>query len=247
MGVEQIYKLPEEQQSGAGVMMQTIGVLFGITIMACWIATQWAAYKLAYQPALGEPLLAFKSFKLYMPFDFFIWLLQFGHVDGTEAAWDGGEKILFSLHFLFIPAIWLAVRRAKKFGGKSDLHGSARWADKEDIYKATLMQRSTTFVQKIMHAMIDVDTLPKWLPGVQSLKDAMGPKPEKKNQAGCYVGAWIDPESGEYNYLTHDGPEHILAFAPTRSGKGSYAVGQRCWPGVAYAFELAALCPCARH
>jgi len=103
MGVEQIYKLPEEQQSGAGVMMQTIGVLFGITIMACWIATQWAAYKLAYQPALGELLLAFKSFKLYMPFDFFIWLLQFGHVDGTEAAWDGGEKILFSLHPFLAP------------------------------------------------------------------------------------------------------------------------------------------------
>ena len=37
--------------------------------------------------------------------------------------------------------------------------------------------------------------------------------------AGVYVGAWIDG-GGRKRYLRHDGPEHILAFAPTRSGKG---------------------------
>jgi type IV secretion system protein VirD4 len=35
---------------------------------------------------------------------------------------------------------------------------------------------------------------------------------------GVYVGGW---ESGNrLNYLRHNGPEHVLAFAPTRSGKG---------------------------
>ncbi|QDQ29338.1 conjugal transfer protein TraG [Chitinimonas arctica] len=38
--------------------------------------------------------------------------------------------------------------------------------------------------------------------------------------AGVYVGAWKDPNSGQTNYLRHDGPEHVMAFAPTRSGKG---------------------------
>jgi len=41
---------------------------------------------------------------------------------------------------------------------------------------------------------------------------------------GVYVGAWHEParrESGErLHYLRHDGPEHVLAIAPTRSGKG---------------------------
>lgn len=37
--------------------------------------------------------------------------------------------------------------------------------------------------------------------------------------AGVYVGAWPDP-NGALRYLRHNGPEHILAFAPTRSGKG---------------------------
>ena len=36
---------------------------------------------------------------------------------------------------------------------------------------------------------------------------------------GVYVGGWTDP-NGRLNYLRHDGPEHIAAIAPTRSGKG---------------------------
>jgi type IV secretion system protein VirD4 len=36
---------------------------------------------------------------------------------------------------------------------------------------------------------------------------------------GVYVGAWEDGR-GRRRYLRHDGPEHVLAFAPTRSGKG---------------------------
>ena len=38
-------------------------------------------------------------------------------------------------------------------------------------------------------------------------------------RGGVYVGAWRNP-LGSVQYLRHDGPEHVLAFAPTRSGKG---------------------------
>jgi type IV secretion system protein VirD4 len=37
--------------------------------------------------------------------------------------------------------------------------------------------------------------------------------------AGVYVGGWTD-QHGQLHYLRHDGPEHIAAIAPTRSGKG---------------------------
>jgi type IV secretion system protein VirD4 len=36
---------------------------------------------------------------------------------------------------------------------------------------------------------------------------------------GVYVGAWLDKRN-KLHYLRHNGPEHILTFAPTRSGKG---------------------------
>jgi len=39
-------------------------------------------------------------------------------------------------------------------------------------------------------------------------------------QSGIYVGGWHDTSAGRLHYLRHNGPEHILAFAPTRSGKG---------------------------
>ncbi len=35
---------------------------------------------------------------------------------------------------------------------------------------------------------------------------------------GVYVGGWWD--GNQQLYLRHDGPEHVLCFAPTRSGKG---------------------------
>ena len=39
-------------------------------------------------------------------------------------------------------------------------------------------------------------------------------------QQGVYVGGWCSGRSNRLHYLRHNGPEHVLAFAPTRSGKG---------------------------
>ena len=40
------------------------------------------------------------------------------------------------------------------------------------------------------------------------------------SRQGAYVGGWCAPQENRLHYLRHNGPEHILAFAPTRSGKG---------------------------
>jgi type IV secretion system protein VirD4 len=74
------------------------------------------------------------------------------------------------------------------------LHGSARWAKEKDILAAGLLPRSRTFVE------------------VLSGKDA-------PNSEGVYVGGWVD-KRGRIHYLRHNGPEHVLVYAPTRSGKG---------------------------
>lgn len=46
--------------------------------------------------------------------------------------------------------------------------------------------------------------------------DNMGVLGQKE---GVYIGGWLD-KKGDTQYLRHNGPEHVLAFAPTRSGKG---------------------------
>jgi len=57
--------------------------------------------------------------------------------------------------------------------------------------------------------------------------------------AGVYIGAWKSPKGRTY-YLRHNGPEHILAFAPTRSGKGIGLVLPTLlsWPESAVVFDL---------
>ena len=50
--------------------------------------------------------------------------------------------------------------------------------------------------------------------------EATGLLPRKgRPGAGVYVGGWTD-KRGRLHYLRHNGPEHIAAIAPTRSGKG---------------------------
>jgi len=74
------------------------------------------------------------------------------------------------------------------------LHGSARWANQQDIEKAGLLPRPITFWQQLTGQI-------------------------KPTSEGVYVGAWLD-KKGVTRYLRHNGAEHVLCYAPTRSGKG---------------------------
>lgn len=57
------------------------------------------------------------------------------------------------------------------------------------------------------------------------------PAPGSKGE-GVYVGGWTHPKTGDLHYLRHNGPEHVAALAPTRSGKGVGLVVPTClsWP-----------------
>nr|WP_283949784.1 type IV secretory system conjugative DNA transfer family protein [Limobrevibacterium gyesilva] len=45
------------------------------------------------------------------------------------------------------------------------------------------------------------------------------PRRDGAAHAGVYIGGWTDAK-GTTHYLRHDGPEHCIVIAPTRSGKG---------------------------
>lgn len=74
------------------------------------------------------------------------------------------------------------------------LHGSARWANRKDIQHAGLLPRART-IWEIIRGIAPT------------------------TNSGVYVGAWQD-KRGAVHYLRHSGPEHVLTYAPTRSGKG---------------------------
>jgi type IV secretion system protein VirD4 len=74
------------------------------------------------------------------------------------------------------------------------LHGSARWANIKDIRGAGLLPESRSLWQAVTGQALAASD-------------------------GVYVGSWLD-KKGNQHYLRHNGPEHILCYAPTRSGKG---------------------------
>lgn len=59
-------------------------------------------------------------------------------------------------------------------------------------------------------------------------------------KGGAYVGGWCPEHDRRLRYLRHDGPEHILAFAPTRSGKGVGLVIPTllAWPESAVVYDI---------
>ncbi len=57
---------------------------------------------------------------------------------------------------------------------------------------------------------------------------------------GVYTGGWFDEKKGVLRYLRHNGPEHILCFAPTRSGKGVGLILPTLlsWPGSSLTLDI---------
>lgn len=162
-----------------------------IVFAAIWAATQWTAWRLGYQPQLGEPWLQVGSLRLYAPPAFFLWWYWFDayapriFVEGAVVASSGGFASIAI-------AIGLSVWRAHE-AKEAITYGSARWATAREVQTAGLVGAD-----------------------------------------GVILG-----RHGR-TYLRHDGPEHVLCFAPTRSGKGVGLVVPTLltWPGSAIVHDI---------
>lgn len=148
-------------------------------IFVIWGTTQWAASQLGHQAALGEPWLR-APVPIYPPWSFIVWDWRFGAQAAASAVFEQGHwMIAVPAHLLFVVAMAVAWRRARRLGGRTDSHGSARWAEPDDAEEAGLVTGRGVFL-------------------------------------GQLPGSWRRAP----RYLRHDGPQHVLGFAPTRSGKG---------------------------
>jgi type IV secretion system protein VirD4 len=150
------------------------GQLFFVSIVVLafvWTATEWTAWRLAYQPQLGPAWFMVGRWPIYQPLAFFIWWFQFDayapkiFIEGACIAASGGLAAIGI-------AIMLSVWRAKE-AQQVTTYGSARWADAREVRRAGLLGTD-----------------------------------------GVVLGRF------DGRYLRQDGPEHVLCFAPTRSGKG---------------------------
>ncbi|MGN6209408.1 conjugal transfer protein TraG [Asticcacaulis sp.] len=162
---------------------QILAVLL-TAFVAIWVATEWTAWRLAFQSELGTPWFRFAGVGIYHPYDFFLWWYHFDayapaiFMDGAYIAASGGMLAV-------VVAISISIWRARETKVASTF-GSAEWAGPQAIREAGLLGAD-----------------------------------------GVMLGKF------DNDYLRHDGPEHVLCFAPTRSGKGVGLVVPTLltWPG----------------
>ena len=165
--------------------------VFAIILATIWIATQWTAAALDYQPQLGSPWFILGDWPIYPPYAFFFWMFFYDAY--APKIFETGACIAASGGFLgFIIAIAMSVRRARELKN-AETYGSARWAERQEAEAAGLL----------------------------------GPNGVMLGRLGR-------------DYLRHDGPEHVLCFAPTRSGKGVGLVVPTLltWPGSAIVHDI---------
>lgn len=166
------------------ILWSQIVVVLTIVLGATWSATQWTAWRLAYQPELGYPWFHLGRLPIYPPPAFFWWWFAFDAY-APRTFFEGGV-IAASGGFVAVTlAIAMSVWRARE-AKQAQTYGSARWATRQEIEAAGLLASDGVMVGQLDSA-----------------------------------------------YLRHDGPEHVLCFAPTRSGKGVGLVVPTLltWPG----------------
>jgi len=166
-------------------------LLLGIASMA--LATQRIAAFFSYHPALGEAWGVVWGIPWYAPWSVFAWQEQFGPGDTygfIEQAITHSQALFLVPQFIVI-AYWMAFM--KKLKANANLHGSARWAEEKEIRTMGYFEGKGVYVGGWL----------KKYAGISSLLRALRSKPDEVQL-----------------YLRHNGPEHIMVFAPTRSGKG---------------------------
>jgi type IV secretion system protein VirD4 len=108
-----------------------------VTLASFWVATQWAAANLAYQPRLGAGLFSIRGIKVYEPWAIFRWEYWYsGYAEGLfrTAFYICAIGPLIGVAVLIGYAVWRA-RKARV----ATTHGSARWATPEEYAQAGLL------------------------------------------------------------------------------------------------------------
>ena len=177
--------------SATKILWGQITVVFLIVLLTIWGATEWTAWRLGFQPELGQPWFELAGMPVYYPPVFFWWWYIYDAY--APQVFVEGAYIAASGSFISIAAaIGMSVWRARE-AKNVETYGSARWAQPREVKAAGLLGADGVVLGRLGH-----------------------------------------------DYVRHDGPEHVLCFAPTRSGKGVGLVvpSLLTWPGSAIVHDI---------
>lgn len=213
----------------------------GVFIGASMWATQYFASQYGYQPALGSPLFHMMGKPIYMPLDWFAWFWRYGDYDAvkpvlTKVQIIGFFGTLASIAAGYFALIWASQRDP----GYEEMHGSAHWANKEEVSATGYLADENysvdgVYIGSVAIAKRDDQIITPWHPDYRiryrmklKLADGwqgkMGVFSKKVVMRDAKTGQpLLEPNPKVFKlaeFLRDDGPTHVIAFAPTRSGKG---------------------------
>ena len=112
---------------GGRILWGQIIVVFIIVLVMVWTSTQWVAFRLGFQPQLGNPWFDVAGWPVYYPPAFFWWWFSYdAYAPGifTEGAFIATSGALFAIAAAFFMSI-IRAREARNVA----TYGSARWAE----------------------------------------------------------------------------------------------------------------------
>lgn len=190
--------MSEEEKEYRQKVVLVGGISIGFCLfVAYWYATQGVAADSNYIDILGLPFLSLGDTKIYLPYKFYEWQhnpMIYNACQNQIASYAAYPYIGFLLGAGFT---YLATKDLQK----QTSHGSASFATKKDIEKAGLGEFEDTGKKK-----------KKKLFGITLYEKSI----MQAKKSGVVVG--INPYT--HKLMLHNGVEHILLMAPTRSGKG---------------------------
>lgn len=124
-------------QRGATFLYGQLIIVLVLSLGGIWVATEWVAQLLGFQPALGQPWFAVAHWPIYYPWQYLTWLYHYGDYaphafDTVRWASFGGPALA-----VLVAAIMSLVRA--KGERQRTTYGTARWAGHDDLEAAGLL------------------------------------------------------------------------------------------------------------
>lgn len=189
---QQLYIIPRAQGDITRFVWVAFLIFGFITALAFVLVTHYTAWQFRYHPSLGAPAAVLGQTRIYWPWDVLIWIFRFFRPDSSPEV----------LAVIKTAQVMLAV------GALSAI-----------VFPVAYVFRRT---RKLKDERNDLHGSAHWA-RADEIQDA-GILPTPGNAGGVMLGA-VEVPAGRGDktktvYMRHAGPEHILVFAPTRSGKG---------------------------
>jgi type IV secretion system protein VirD4 len=120
------------------ILWAQVLVVLAIVLVTIWSATEWTAWRLAFQPQLGTPWFELAGVSVYPPPAFFWWWFFFDAY-APRVFLEGGAIAASGGFIAVAVAIGMSVWRAHE-ADHAETYGSARWAATDEVRGAGLLR-----------------------------------------------------------------------------------------------------------